>query len=366
MVLVAAVNWVLFRFRIQSKLTETFMIPTSGVVALILINCLYILQNFLVVASYLNSDRRLPQLLASLDAYDVTRARLGYVRKYHLPHIPNLLSFLLIAAYFTYSEWSQVVEISSALGGAPSETLLPALGWAVILLYYFLVWDIVPYLIILFCLEIKWRFAELRRLTGFCLASAGPRQVALAVKRDAVLEELRLLHAELCRATSLLSDTFGFQLLVMFLNKYLNIVFTLYLGFFQRDMDIDGNIQVLVFDYVNAFIISFLSEKIDQESKMFETDLEVVKFDHLSKDAQIVVQLFLSQTRLRSIKINVCGFFILDRLLFSSMTVTLVTHFIVIMEMTPDLHRLLKGMVDPARYDGSRDPEWTKSLLKNK
>ncbi|CAH0392672.1 unnamed protein product [Bemisia tabaci] len=326
MVLVAAVNWVLFRFRIQSKLTETFMIPTSGVVALILINCLYILQNFLVVASYLNSDRRLPQLLASLDAYD----------------------------------------ISSALGGAPSETLLPALGWAVILLYYFLVWDIVPYLIILFCLEIKWRFAELRRLTGFCLASAGPRQVALAVKRDAVLEELRLLHAELCRATSLLSDTFGFQLLVMFLNKYLNIVFTLYLGFFQRDMDIDGNIQVLVFDYVNAFIISFLSEKIDQESKMFETDLEVVKFDHLSKDAQIVVQLFLSQTRLRSIKINVCGFFILDRLLFSSMTVTLVTHFIVIMEMTPDLHRLLKGMVDPARYDGSRDPEWTKSLLKNK
>ncbi|CAH0392673.1 unnamed protein product [Bemisia tabaci] len=283
MVLVAAVNWVLFRFRIQSKLTETFMIPTSGVVALILINCLYILQNFLVVASYLNSDRRLPQLLASLDAYD----------------------------------------ISSALGGAPSETLLPALGWAVILLYYFLVWDIVPYLIILFCLEIKWRFAELRRLTGFCLASAGPRQVALAVKRDAVLEELRLLHAELCRATSLLSDTFGFQLLVMFLNKYLNIVFTLYLGFFQRDMDIDGNIQVLVFDYVNAFIISFLSEKIDQESKMFETDLEVVKFDHLSKDAQIVVQLFLSQTRLRSIKINVCGFFILDRLLFSSVSVTL-------------------------------------------
>ncbi|XP_050535855.1 uncharacterized protein LOC126902522 isoform X3 [Daktulosphaira vitifoliae] len=171
-----------------------------------------------------------------------------------------------------------------------------------------------------------------------------------------VLESERLAHAKLCDIVDDIRTTFGPRittyLLFVFIDHLARFYFIAYVktafenshpnvkSIITKDLD---PYLFIAHTWTGTYLIAYMSDLLTESSKTIMSHLRSIPIWKLSKESVDQVVFFMYQVQNLKTEISACGLFTVNKSIFSTMTISLATYIIVIIQLSPDLNRIFKN-----------------------
>ncbi|XP_050432505.1 uncharacterized protein LOC126840663 [Adelges cooleyi] len=165
------------------------------------------------------------------------------------------------------------------------------------------------------------------------------------------LESERLAHSQLCDIVKDLSLAFGPQLV-----SYLFCVFLEHLARFyfmtyhpesmSSNLDTANNVKALqplmfiVHSWIGVYLIAYLSDKVTESSKDIITSLRSIPIWKLPRCHSTQIMLFMTQVQCSNTEVTACGLFKVNKTILSSITMSLATYIIVVIQLSPNIKQI--------------------------